>query len=45
MHPVCLDAIAFGVDLHLRHRVIELHILLANGSAAFHWLNTLSQTI
>jgi hypothetical protein len=45
VHPVRLDAIALRIDLHLRHRIVILHILLADPAAALNRLDTFLKII
>jgi hypothetical protein len=45
VHAICLDLVAFWVNLHLRPGIVELHILFANGPAMFHWLDSFLQVV
>ena len=37
--------VALWIDLHLRHRFIKLHVLLADGSASLHGFDAFLESI
>lgn len=45
MDAISLDPIILRVDLHLRHHVVEFHVLLANLPAVLDGCDSLLQTV
>jgi hypothetical protein len=45
MHPIRLNPITLGINLHLRHHIIILHILLANLTAILNSLDAFLQVV
>ncbi len=45
MHSISFHPIVFRIDLHPRHGVVKLHVLLTNVPAAFNGLDTLLESV
>ena len=45
MLAVCFNAVVLGIDFHLRHRVVELHVLLANLAAVLDGFDALLEPV
>lgn len=45
MNPIGFNSIVLGIDVHFWHRIVELHILLANFSTSLDSLNAFLEVI